>query len=73
MTKETDRPLCVGCGQHPDELDEYIEVAAEEDMTPDDYVRSEEGTYNRDNHHFLCTPCYIKAGMPSSPEGWVCP
>jgi hypothetical protein len=37
------------------------------------YVRNEEGTYNQDNGHFLCTDCYIKAGMPSSSLGWVCP
>jgi hypothetical protein len=42
-------------------------------MTPDDFVREEEGTFNRSNGHFLCTDCYIAAGMPSSPEGWVAP
>jgi hypothetical protein len=28
-------------------------------------VREEEGTYNPANGHFLCTHCYIAAGMPS--------
>jgi hypothetical protein len=40
-------------------------------MTPDDFVWREEGTLNRETGHFLCTSCYIKAGMPSSPRGWV--
>lgn len=66
-------PICIGCGKRPDELDEYIEAAKEAETSPDLYVQLEEGTYNTENGHFLCTPCYIKAGMPSSPEGWVAP
>jgi hypothetical protein len=71
MTQE--RPICIGCNKHPDEIEEYVEFAAMEEMTPDDYVRQEEGTYNQDNGHFTCTECYIKIGMPSSPRGWVAP
>lgn len=41
--------------------------------TESEYVRQEEGTYNRENEHFLCDECYIKAGQPSSPSGWKCP
>lgn len=37
------------------------------------YVEQEEGTYNPKNGHFLCDKCYIKAGMPSAPNGWRCP
>jgi hypothetical protein len=66
-------PLCVGCNKTPNQLDEYIEAARDEGMEPDDYVRKEEGTYNRENGHFLCTDCYVRAGMPSSPRGWVAP
>ena len=66
-------PLCVGCDKRPDELEEYIEHAAIEEMTPDEYVRQEEGTYNPENGHFLCTACYVRAGMPSSPRGWTAP
>lgn len=36
----------------------------------DEYVMVEEGTLNLDNGHFLCTPCYIKAGCPTAPNGW---
>ena len=42
-------------------------------MTPEKYVKTEEGTYNKNNGHFLCTECYIKDRMPATPEGWVAP
>ena len=71
-------PICVGCGKHPTELEEYVEASSPKawggkGISPDDYVRREEGTYNRENGHFLCTDCYVAAGMPSSPRGWVAP
>jgi heterodisulfide reductase subunit A-like polyferredoxin len=66
-------PICVGCKKHPKDIDEYAESAKAEGMTPDAYVRMEEGTYNRDNGHFLCTDCYCAAGCPSTPNGWVAP
>ena len=66
-------PVCVGCHKTPSELPEYIEAAADEGMDPDDYVRAEEGTYNPDNGHFLCTDCYVDAGCPSGPRGWRAP
>jgi hypothetical protein len=70
--------ICVGCNKRPNELAEYVSAASEAhsgvaDMTADDYVWQEEGTLNRENGHFLCTNCYIKAGMPSSRRGWVAP
>jgi hypothetical protein len=65
--------ICIGCKKSPAELSEYVEMAKVEDMTPEDYCWSEEGTLNRGNGHFLCTPCYVEAGMPSSPDGWTAP
>lgn len=67
------RPFDPMCQRHPDEIDVYKSYAREEGITPDEYVVREEGTLNRLNMHFLCDECYIKAGMPSSPQGWVCP
>lgn len=67
------RPICTGCNKHPEEIAEYAEAAADEEMDVDQYVREEEGTYNYENGHFLCTSCYVKAGMPSSDRGWVAP
>lgn len=67
-------PMCRYCLKSPSEIEEYIEAAKDCDMTPTDYVRSEEGTYNPANGHFACTDCYIAIGMPSSPgKGWVAP
>lgn len=75
MSKEIN-PICTGCNKRPDEIEEYIEGAAELEMTTDNYVKEEEGTYNPTNGHFLCTDCYIKAGMPSNPHpqpNWTAP
>jgi hypothetical protein len=73
--RETANPrpelICTGCNKHPSELAEYLDMAEVEDMTPDDYVWQEDGTLNRANGRFLCTDCYMDAGMPSSPTGWV--
>jgi len=70
------KPLCTGCNKRPDEIEEYIEGAKESEISPDQYVKEEEGTYNPSNGHFLCTDCYINAGMPANPHpqpGWVAP
>lgn len=64
---------CNGCHKKPDEIDEYVYCAKMEGMTPEEYVKSDEGTYNRVNGHFLCTTCYVAAGMPTSRWGWRAP
>lgn len=55
---------CAKCGKSPEEITEYVIASIEEDMTPSDYVKSEEGTYNPKNGHFYCTSCYVRLGMP---------
>lgn len=55
---------CVNCGKTPDELDEYKELAEEEECTPGDFVIRNEGTFNRMLNLFCCTNCYIEIGMP---------
>lgn len=67
------QPICIGCNKKPEEIEEFIELAKEMNVTPDEAVRREEGTYNHANGHFTCTDCYIEIGMPTSPEGWVAP
>ena len=57
-------PLCIGCNKTPDQISEYVNMGEEEDMTPEEFVRKEEGTYNKANGHFWCTACYIDAGQP---------
>lgn len=66
-------PICTGCNKTPDQIPEYVDAAQDDGVTPEQYVKIEEGTYNPANGHFLCTDCYVAAGMPSSPRGWVAP
>lgn len=75
-------PSCERLAENMEYLDSFWATSQEElDSTPveeyerrrADYVRLYEGTYNKDNGHFLCDTCYIKAGMPTAPGGWVCP
>lgn len=72
-TIDQPRLVCIGCNKPPNEIQEYIDIAEAEEMTPDEYVSKEEGTLNRLNGHFLCTQCYVKAGCPSTNRGWVAP
>lgn len=84
LQEDLPEPICIGCNRRPEEISEYVQEAADaneyrasKDLpaneTPDSFVRREEGTYNPDNGHFVCTDCYIKAGQPSSPGGWIAP
>lgn len=67
------RPFCIGCYRVPAEILEYQHLAESRKTSPDRVVQAEEGTYNAENGHFLCSVCYINVGMPSSPEGWKAP
>lgn len=73
MTASLDSLICIGCGKWPSALSEYSPESTGEDLTAEEYVWYNEGTLNRENGHFLCDQCYIRAGMPSSPHGWVAP
>lgn len=64
---------CCDCGKKPEEIQEYIDAAAENEMTPREYILEEEGTWNPNTNHFCCTHCYIMRCMPSSPLGWKAP
>jgi hypothetical protein len=55
---------CKLCKKKPSEISEYIDAAEDEGITPDDYVKSQEGTFNHDTGFFYCTSCYIAVGMP---------
>ncbi len=68
-----DHPNCKRCGKRADQLEEYITAASERGISAAEYVRFEEGTYNSKTGYFTCTPCYVKIGCPTSPEGWVTP
>ena len=78
-TDDPEDPICVGCAKRPPEIEGYrIATMMHPDDEPTDeeitqYVIAEEGTYNPTNGHFLCDPCYIRNGQPSSSRGWRCP
>ncbi len=68
------RAHCIGCDRDAEAIPDVVEYAeANEYPTADEFVRCEEGTYNPANGHFLCDPCYIRAGMPTAPGGWKAP
>ena len=55
---------CKVCQRHPEDILEYIHAARDEQCTPEEFVMSEEGTYNPRTKLFYCTKCYIEIGMP---------
>lgn len=57
---------CRGCGKKANELEEYKEHEAK-NWTADDEARSD-GSYNPKDGTFLCTPCYVRVGMPTRKE-----
>lgn len=60
---------CKRCGRWPHEIDEYVDFSREEGITPAEYVKQEEGTYNKETGEFYCTDCYIRLGMPLGKAG----
>jgi hypothetical protein len=55
---------CKICKKKPNELGEYVECAKDWELTPDEYVRQQEGTFNKETGQFYCTECYYDVGMP---------
>lgn len=75
-------PMCIRYARDMEYLDSFWATSQEEvDSTPmsereqkrADYIIHGEGTFNPTNGHFLCDNCYILAGMPTAPGGWICP
>lgn len=70
------KPICIGCNKHPQDLDDFFDWKDQGYKDADAMCIDQEGTLNPENGHFLCTPCYIKAGMPANhhPQpNWVAP
>lgn len=68
--------ICIGCHRTPDEIQDIRIEAAGLGMTPEEWVREEEGTFNESNGHFACDDCYIEMGMPAVDARvgrWVAP
>lgn len=55
---------CRDCHKTPSQIDEYLIAAEDFKMSPEEYVRREEGTLNRETGQFFCTACYVTRGMP---------
>ncbi len=70
---EMDSPRCFRCGKQPNELLEYTKAAHEAGVSPDEFVRQNEGTLNDACNTFACTDCYNAIGSPSSAKGWRAP
>jgi hypothetical protein len=75
-------PMCLRYASEMYELDSSWALSQEEldETSPEErrskriqFVLKEEGTLNPTNNHFLCNNCYIIAGMPTAPGGWICP
>lgn len=69
-------PYCFRCGKPASSFSEYSDewIDAETSYNSHaDYVRHEEGTYNRDTNRFACDECYVAIGTPSEPDGWEAP
>jgi len=60
--------ICPYCNRKPSEIPEYVDAANENEMSPHEYVRMDEGTYHPLTDLFCCTNCYIKVGMPLNTE-----
>lgn len=70
-----DADTCMRCGKTPEEIPEYVDMASGTGLTPSQWMRQEEGTYNPESGHFACTACYIALGQPVGEGGrrWRAP
>lgn len=64
---------CNGCGLPPRQIELLCAAGFLAQMSADEYVWQRESTLNRRNGHFLCPPCFVSAGSPTSPVGWMAP
>lgn len=67
IVKSEDLPLRV---QPDKDGSEITDPAMILHLMVEDYIVSDEGTYDPSSGFFLCTHCYIAVGMPSSRQGW---
>ncbi len=55
------KPQCRDCGRVPAEIAEYADLVLD-GSSVDDFVRWNDGTYNPETGHFLCTRCILMLG-----------
>ena len=71
-------PYCFRCGKPASSFISGAMMAEDDEpISPAEYIRREEGTYNRDTNRFACDACYIAIGMPvgepGNDYGWKAP
>jgi hypothetical protein len=66
------RVICARCKRHPEEIEEYLIAAKEEETTPTKYIKTGEGTYDDATGLFWCTDCYCILGCPTG-KAYVIP
>jgi len=60
--------------ESPEEWEEFKALSIiDKGERREQYVRRNEGTYNRTNGHFACDECYISIGQPVAANGWMAP
>ena len=72
---DLNKPVCIGCGKSPGDIEEYADEALLKRISPERYVKEFESTYNVNNGHFACSQCYMKMGAPIGPayKPWKAP
>jgi hypothetical protein len=67
-TYRQEKPKCLGCKKHPEDIKEYAKLTNLGGLTPSQWVRENEAVgvwgHKAGPNAFWCTTCYIKAGMP---------
>lgn len=74
-------PYDPSCKREAKDIPSVVQFAQENAMTPEEFIKAEEGTYNPVTGHFLCDPCFLveesmHAGLRlTGPDNtrWVCP
>lgn len=76
---DSQEPRCFRCKLKASELP-YLDSAFLQDYygegghSPVEFIRNEDGTYNRHTNTFACDPCYLQIGCPTAPgQGWKAP
>lgn len=74
MDSTTPSPTCFKCGRSCDTIAEFKPGLWNLDnLTPAEYVRTFESTYNPASNHFCCSRCLLAGHGPLEPKEWKAP
>lgn len=51
---------CLKCNKKPNEIVEYVQLAKEENITPEQFVIKNEGTFNKETGYFCAHNVILK-------------